>query len=282
MFGGNLTHVKFRGPGSDQSAAYAGAPIPCRAASPDQCREAHERHGTCTLRLSTPQSVAVIGASTGRTASARRCWRNLRAGGFAGRDLCRSIRSTRARRRGRSTRSVADLPEAPDLAVICTPPATVPGLIAELGARGTQRRDRHHRRPGALRRRRRSLKQAMLDAARPHLLRILGPNCVGLLVPRHRPERQLRAHRRAAGRASPSSRSRARWSPRCSTGRSRAASASRTFVSLGEQRRRRLRRPARLPRAATPTRARSCSTSNRSARRASSCRRRAPRRATSR
>ena len=26
-------------------------------------------------------------------------------------------------------------------------------------------------------------KQAMLDAARKHLLRILGPNCVGLLVP---------------------------------------------------------------------------------------------------
>ena len=29
----------------------------------------------------------------------------------------------------------------------------------------------------------RTLKQAMLDAAKPHLLRILGPNCVGLLVP---------------------------------------------------------------------------------------------------
>src|SRR5690606_32259512 len=28
-----------------------------------------------------------------------------------------------------------------------------------------------------------SLQQAMLDAARPHLLRILGPNCLGLLVP---------------------------------------------------------------------------------------------------
>src|SRR3569832_2642450 len=27
------------------------------------------------------------------------------------------------------------------------------------------------------------MKQLMLDAARPHLLRLLGPNCVGLLVP---------------------------------------------------------------------------------------------------
>ena len=32
--------------------------------------------------------------------------------------------------------SVAALPQAPDLAVICTPPPTVPGLVAELGARG--------------------------------------------------------------------------------------------------------------------------------------------------
>ena len=29
----------------------------------------------------------------------------------------------------------------------------------------------------------RTLQQAMLDAARPHLLRVLGPNCLGLLVP---------------------------------------------------------------------------------------------------
>ena len=30
----------------------------------------------------------------------------------------------------------------------------------------------------------RSLTAAMLEAARPHLLRILGPNCLGLLAPR--------------------------------------------------------------------------------------------------
>ena len=29
----------------------------------------------------------------------------------------------------------------------------------------------------------RNLREAMLAAARPHLLRVLGPNCVGLLVP---------------------------------------------------------------------------------------------------
>ena len=33
---------------------------------------------------------------------------------------------------------VAALPEVPDLAVICTPAATVPGLIAALGRKGTR------------------------------------------------------------------------------------------------------------------------------------------------
>jgi acetyltransferase len=77
---------------------------------------------------------------------------------------------------------VKSLPLAPDLAVICTPPQVVPQLIAELGARGTK---------GAIvitagfaelgNEDGRRLQQAMLDAARPHLLRIVGPNCLGVL-----------------------------------------------------------------------------------------------------
>jgi len=34
--------------------------------------------------------------------------------------------------------TAAQLPAAPDLAVLCTPAATVPGLVAELGALGTR------------------------------------------------------------------------------------------------------------------------------------------------
>ncbi len=33
---------------------------------------------------------------------------------------------------------VANLPETPDLAIIATPPVTVPRLISELGSRGTR------------------------------------------------------------------------------------------------------------------------------------------------
>jgi acetyltransferase len=75
------------------------------------------------------------------------------------------------------------LPRCPDLAVICTPAATVPGIISRLGRLGCKAvvvlsAGLEERGPDG-----RSLRLAMLEAARPFLMRILGPNCVGLLVP---------------------------------------------------------------------------------------------------
>nr|WP_312858559.1 acetate--CoA ligase family protein [Rhizobium sp. G21] len=74
---------------------------------------------------------------------------------------------------------VADLPEAPDLAVICTPPETVPGLIEALAARGCRAAAVITAGVTATS----GLRQAMLAAARPHLFRIFGPNTVGLILP---------------------------------------------------------------------------------------------------
>ena len=123
-----------------------------------------------------PASVAVIGASSRPGSVGATVWHNLREGGFAGPRWAvnpkhREIDGERAFAR------VADLPAAPDLAVICTPPASVAGLIAELGARGT--RAAVVLTAGLSR----EQKQAMLDAAKVHLLRILGPNGLGLLSP---------------------------------------------------------------------------------------------------
>lgn len=82
-------------------------------------------------------------------------------------------------------RRVADLPVVPDLAVIASPPAEVPGLIADLGARGTRAAvvvsagfDSAGQSTGA------ALRQSMLDAAKLHRLRIIGPACLGVMVPR--------------------------------------------------------------------------------------------------
>src|SRR5262249_44646855 len=78
---------------------------------------------------------------------------------------------------------VASLPAMPDLAVIATPPAVVPGLIAELGAKGTRGAVVITAGFGELGAEGRELQQRILDAARPHLLRVVGPNSVGLMAP---------------------------------------------------------------------------------------------------
>jgi acetyltransferase len=79
--------------------------------------------------------------------------------------------------------TVASLPQIPDLAVIATPPASVPGLIRELVAKGTRAAVVLTAGMGADSGNGKSYRQLMLEAARPALLRILGSNCVGLLVP---------------------------------------------------------------------------------------------------
>jgi acetyltransferase len=128
-------------------------------------------------RLLEPRSVAVIGASDRPGSVGATVWRNLRAGAFAGPVV--AVNPSHAKLDGEVVHaSVADLPEAPDLAVICTPAETVPRLVADLGRRGT--RAAIVMTAGLSE----AQKQAALLAARPYLLRLLGPNCLGLLTPR--------------------------------------------------------------------------------------------------
>jgi acetyltransferase len=126
--------------------------------------------------LLKPKSVALIGASGKPGSIGLITARNLQQGGFQG-----PVWFVNPKHRlieGQPCYpTIADLPGVPDLAVLATPPATIPPLISELGQRGTRAavvitagvRD--------------DLKRAMLEAARPSLLRIQGPNCVGLMVP---------------------------------------------------------------------------------------------------
>jgi len=130
-----------------------------------------------------PGSVAVVGASKRPGSVGAVLMHNLMQAGFDGPimpvnpgydSVCGVL----------AYPDVAALPMAPELAVICTPAQTVPRLIAELGARGTRAAvvltaglDTVSPDTGN------PIQQDMLEAARPHLLRILGPNCVGLIVP---------------------------------------------------------------------------------------------------
>lgn len=134
-------------------------------------------------RLFAPGSIAIIGATNRPGAVGNIVTRNILGGGFQGPAMpvhpnLESVAGVLA------YRDVEALPRVPDLAVICTPPEPIPGLISALGARGTRAAivltaglERVKTQDG------RTVMQAMLDAARPHLFRILGPNCVGALVP---------------------------------------------------------------------------------------------------
>ena len=134
-------------------------------------------------RLFRPQSVALIGASDRPHSVGAAVLNNLVRGGFGG-----PIMLVNPRHRTLADRpvyaNVDSLPAAPDLAVICTPPATVPALVAELALRGTRAVivitagiSANADCDGT------SARQRMLAAAKPQVMRILGPNCVGLLVP---------------------------------------------------------------------------------------------------
>ncbi|MDB5958842.1 MAG: family acetyltransferase [Massilia sp.] len=130
----------------------------------------------------SPQSVAVIGASERPGSVGATVLANLTSAGFRG-----AIWPVNPKYRVLAGlpvyRDASDLPQAPELAVICTPAATVPKIIDTLGARGCKAAVVLSAGLDAQGAGQATLRQAMLDAARPHLLRILGPNCVGLLVP---------------------------------------------------------------------------------------------------
>jgi acetyltransferase len=133
--------------------------------------------------LLAPRSVALVGASDRPGSVGATVMRNLIAGGFDGAVWPVNLRHASVAGRAAFARA-RDLPSAPDLAVICTPAPTVPELISELGAMGTRAAvvitaglDAPARSGG-------TLAQAMLDAARPYTLRVLGPGCLGLLQPR--------------------------------------------------------------------------------------------------
>jgi acetyltransferase len=126
--------------------------------------------------LFSPASVAVIGASMRPASVGGTVWRNLNNGDFKG--ALYAVNPQHAELGGvKAFASVAELPAAPELAVLCTPASTVVQLITELGARGTRAAIVLTAGLSA------AQKQAMLDAARVHTLRILGPNCIGMLVP---------------------------------------------------------------------------------------------------
>ncbi|MBV6271875.1 bifunctional acetate--CoA ligase family protein/GNAT family N-acetyltransferase [Alcaligenaceae bacterium CGII-47] len=133
--------------------------------------------------LFRPRSVVVIGATDRPHSVGSKVMSNLMQGGFQGPII--PVNPKYDHIAGLPAfRNLSALPTVPDLAILCTPPPTVPGLIGQLGRLGTKAAivltaglDSQFTKAGI------DIQQAMLEAAKPYLLRILGPNCIGLIVP---------------------------------------------------------------------------------------------------
>ncbi|MGZ6480458.1 MAG: CoA-binding protein, partial [Bdellovibrionales bacterium] len=130
-----------------------------------------------------PKSIAVIGATDRPGSVGKVLMENILGAGFEGVVYPVNPKYQKISQM-KSYPTVAALPLAPDLAIIATPPHTVPSLISELGSKGTKAAvvitagfGEGGQKQGM------ELQKAMLEAARPHLLRIIGPNCLGIQIP---------------------------------------------------------------------------------------------------
>ena len=130
-----------------------------------------------------PRSVAVVGASEQAGSVGGAVFSNLKAGGFQG-HLFAVNHKRRFVHGEAAVGSIAELPETPDLVVVCTPAASVPMLIRDCGQRGVggviviSAGFRESGPAGC------ELEEAVQkEAAKFEGLRIVGPNCLGVIVP---------------------------------------------------------------------------------------------------
>ena len=130
-----------------------------------------------------PKSVAVVSEPDEPGRYAEVMLRNLAAGGFAG-----PVISVAAKKRSLfgigSHIHIDELEVVPDLAIICAPLDDAPKIISKLGHRGTRAvivgpSMRAKMTSGEVA----EVRKAILEAARPHLMRVLGPGSGGLVVP---------------------------------------------------------------------------------------------------
>lgn len=142
------------------------------------------RHATTDIaRFFDAQSVALVGASREPGSLGTVVLDNLKRSGFEGPIYPVNPRHA-ANRREKWYRSLRDIHAPVDLAVIVTPAAVVPDILEDCGACGIGAAvvlSAGFREAGAEGKAR---EQAVVDAARRHGVRFMGPNCLGIMRPK--------------------------------------------------------------------------------------------------
>ncbi len=166
-YSGSTVRVAF----SIESTASSRAAMAAR----EQVAEAHSMR-----RLLAPRSIAVVGAGRRAGTIGHEVFRNLLAGGFSGpvypvHPTAKAVASVRA------WPSVLSIPGHVDLAVITVPAVAVPAVVEECAEKGVHGlvvisagfAEEGGSRAGA--------ERDLVDVARRHGMRLVGPNCMGVV-----------------------------------------------------------------------------------------------------
>jgi acetyl-CoA synthetase (ADP-forming) len=132
-----------------------------------------------------PKSIAFFGASNNLSAMGTNQFKSLRALGFEG-SLYPVHPTEKHVQNIKAYKSVLDLPEVPDLAVLVVPTKIVSELLEECGRKGIKHAIivsggfREVGEDG------RSREQELVEVAAKYGIRFLGPNCIGVANPYHK------------------------------------------------------------------------------------------------
>ncbi|HLY97207.1 MAG TPA: acetate--CoA ligase family protein, partial [Sideroxyarcus sp.] len=132
--------------------------------------------------LFAPKSVAVFGASDRPDSVGQIVFQNMLQGGFKG--ALYPINSKHPEVQGqRAYNSIAEIGEPVELVVIATPPQTVPGIIEDCGIHGVKSAVIITAGFGETGSAGAALERQLLETARRYNIRLIGPNCLGIMRP---------------------------------------------------------------------------------------------------
>ena len=132
--------------------------------------------------LFAPKSVAIIGASERPDSVGQIVFQNMLQGGYKG--ALYPVNAKSAQIQGQTAYpSISSIGKPVELAVIATPPQTVPGIIEECGIHGVKAAVIITAGFGETGTEGAALERLLLENARRYGIRLIGPNCLGIMRP---------------------------------------------------------------------------------------------------
>jgi len=132
--------------------------------------------------LFAPKSVAIFGASDRPDSVGQIVFQNMLESGFQGKLYPINPKNPEVQGK-KAYPTISDIREPVELVVIATPPKTVPGLIEECGIHGVKAAVIITAGFGEAGHEGEVLERRLMEAAHRYNIRLIGPNCLGIMRP---------------------------------------------------------------------------------------------------